>query len=91
SISSVESDNFRSSCVTSCCIGITKTHKNFIWRYVIDGVIEKNIEMSMYSKKRSTNPIAKYDLDGNLVKIYESLSFVQKDGFSEGNVSMCCN
>lgn len=36
-------------------------------------------------------PIVCTDLDGNFIKEYESISQVKADGFSDGNVSLCCN
>jgi hypothetical protein len=40
---------------------------------------------------RLRKPVGQYDLNGNLLKTYESAYATRQDGFSERNVSSCCN
>lgn len=42
--------------------------------------------------KKNMKKVMQYDIDGNLVKEWESLSQINKElGYSTGNISSCCN
>ena len=39
----------------------------------------------------SRKKVAQYDMEGNLIKTYESITSTKKDGFTSTEVSKCCN
>ena len=50
------------------------------------------IELSENCIKDIKKPVIQFDLDGNFIKEWESMSDVQRQiGIAVGNISMCCN
>lgn len=49
-----------------------------------------NPKASEIGKKRSKQ-VGCFSLDGELIKIYNSLREAESDGFNSGNISKCCN
>lgn len=88
-----EEDGFDSNSVSKACRGIYKTHKNYIFSFV---KIE-NFKKEDYLKKeqigiksKSCKKVYCYDLDMNLVKVYDYGKQTKEDGFDPSCVSSCC-
>lgn len=80
-------DGFNLGHVRETCKGIRNHHKGYIWRS------GKQTDLSIddaFMKKDKTKIVRTHIKTGEK-KIYESLVEVKKDGFSNGNVHMCCN
>lgn len=97
SISSVCSENgYSVSAISSVCNYNSKTYKGFIWRFTDDYteeqyIIDCNTDYS-YTKNKKKRPVSQYDLSGNLICTYESVSeAVRITGFSRGSIRECCD
>lgn len=67
-----------------CCRGKRNSANGFLWSY------EKFDKISPYKEKGT--PIKQYDLDGNFIKVYPSISIAAKDNnTTKTNISNCCN
>lgn len=72
--------------IANCCRGVSKSAGGYIWRYK-DSFIEIDIN-KMNEKKRS---VRMYDLSGNFIKEYSSLTETAIDWFNDSNVQLCCS
>lgn len=92
SISETELDGFIGSCVSNCCSGKRKVHRNKQFIYKSEYNYNKD-----YKYKRSTTskrPVVSFKDTGNsleFIKYYKSARDTEKDGFNSKNVSACCN
>lgn len=83
---------FASSHIQDCC-DVTKTHcktyKGFQWMYKENYDVNKNykIENPMPNRGRK---VAQYNLNGDLIKVYEKLSKISNDKNYNTNVGKCC-
>lgn len=50
----------------------------------------RNLKIKQYHKNNTYKRVGCYDLDGNLIKIYNSVSEVEKDGFCRQSVKDIC-
>jgi hypothetical protein len=48
------------------------------------------IEMRENTRKELVRKVSQFDLLGNLIKIWDSFTDAAREGFSHGNISMCC-
>lgn len=89
SIEETKVDGFSPTAVCKCCLSKRKQHKEFVFIY------KKNFdENKNYSWKRSITSkrkIESFDLNGNFLKSYDSISETKIDGFSPKAVSGVCN
>ena len=75
--------------ISKCCRGIHKQGGGFIWVYDkdVDKVKERTLDAHPNSKK-----IGQYDLDGNLIKVWNSATDAYKAlGVNQGSLSDCCH
>lgn len=56
-------------------------------------MVGKKIPKEVTEKRIKTiqKPIIQYDLQGNIVKKWESVKHAEKEGFNSSNISRCCN
>lgn len=76
---------FNKSNIANCCRGIGVSVSGYIWRYK-DSFIEIDLNKLNYQKRK----VKRYDLNGNFIKEYDSISETMLEGFNEGNVQSCC-
>lgn len=76
---------YNSGNIASCCRGIALSTNGYIWRYK-DEFLEIDLDKLNY-KKRKVN---QYDLEGNFINSYDSISEASNFGFNEGNIQDCC-
>ena len=79
--------NLLESKISLCCNGLRKSHGGFQWRFSDDeapGMCDSKI---IYAKK-----VAQYDLDDNLLNIYDSTGKAAKAvNGTQSAISRCCN
>ena len=78
-------NGFDASSVSLCCNGKLKTHKGYIWSF---SCIDKT-EMDKY-KNNSIKSVYQYDLNKNIINIFDKVSDVKKIGFDPSSVIKCC-
>ena len=73
------------SSICSCCKHNLKSAFNYVWRYEDD--------LFYYQQDiHHTKQIKQYDLDNNLIKIWNSEADIYKNlGIRQGNIYACCN
>jgi len=87
-----EKDGFFKSSIYDCCNNKQSVHKSFKWIYLKDFTKEKiNIKIENDKNKEKEKAVVKLDEKNNVVKIYNRLIDVEKDGYNRGHVSRCCN
>lgn len=83
---------FSSSHIQDCCDQTkihNKTFKNFQWLYKEDYDINKNYKINNPMPNRGRK-VAQYNLNGDLINVYEKLARVSNDKNYSANVSKCC-
>lgn len=92
SIASVTADGFSPSHVSRCCSGHANTHDGYVWKYANVGVsTEQMTSIKSLRGHRSNRVVRRIDRNTGAEKLYDRVSAVASDGFSLGNVIMCCN
>lgn len=72
--------------VGHCCKGRVKSTRGFIWRYK-DEWFDLNLEM----KDNQSKPVHQYDLKGNFINKYKSISEASKSSdVLDSGISSCC-
>lgn len=85
---------YTSSEVSLVCNGKRKTHKGYVWRFT-DEYTEEDYAKDCNTDFKKTNMswtkrVYRYDLNGNLLCVYESLAdAVRKTGFSRASIQGC--
>ena len=73
------------STICNCCNNKSKTAGGYKWSY------SKDIPQELKESKGQKKQIAQYDLNNNLIKIYESITAANKEtGISISNISEVC-
>ena len=68
--------------------GKTKTAHNFIWRYENEP-LSSDYKLNKHKSKQKV--VIQYNLDGSIVREWESVSLIQIElGFPNSNISSCC-
>jgi hypothetical protein len=76
--------------VRKCCLGKYETAGGFIWMYK-DELDKKPIPKNVILGDKRKKPITQYDLNGNFIREWESVSQVKKDlNFLSSNVHAVC-
>lgn len=82
-----EIDGFHKRSVCGCCTGKQRTYKNYVFSYkelTVDEVLQK-------FEKHVKKPVAMLTTDGEVIKIYESVTLAANDnGLHFANISACC-
>lgn len=82
-------NNYDSRGIYSCCNkGISKTANGYIWIYKKD---YDSFDLDYYLSRKHKKAIEQYDMDGNLIKIWEHGCKVKEAGFSPSRINSCCN
>ena len=93
SLREAEEDGWNERMINECCRGLRESYKKYLWipqeEYIY---YTPDICRTILSKKNKKRKylVEQYDKDNNLVKIYNQLKDVVKDGFLKGNVLDCC-
>jgi hypothetical protein len=75
---------FNDGCVQSCCVGKSKSHGGYIWRYSEDTPPTKY-------KNKTIREVIQYDKDMNFIKEWSSISSVTKElGVGSNSITTCC-
>lgn len=82
SVSSAEVDGYNAASIADVCKGRRNTYAGFEWRFE-----------SHHGHERpwTCKPVAAVDSTGQIVKVYQKLRDVLRDGFEPGNVSAVCH
>jgi hypothetical protein len=84
-----KNNNIDSRGIYSCCNkGISKTVKGFIWIYKDD---YDNFDIDYHLNRKQKKPVEQYDLDGNLIKIWNHGCEIKEAGFNPSKINSCCN
>jgi hypothetical protein len=76
---------YKSTNIANCCRGEVVTACDFIWRYK-DEFIDLDLDRLNYQKRK----VSQYDLEGNLIRSFDSIKEAASFGFNEGNIQDCC-
>ena len=79
------SDFYQNTNIASCCRDKAVTTGGFIWRYK-DEFIDIDLDRLNYQKRK----VSQYDLEGNLIRSFDSIKEAASFGFNEGNIQDCC-
>lgn len=75
--------------IYSCCNrGLSKTSNGYIWIYKKD---YNTFDLDYYLSRKQKKPIEQYDMDGNLIKIWEHGCQVKENNFSPSRINSCCH
>jgi hypothetical protein len=75
------------SCISACCLGNQKKTKKYIWKYK-DNPLSSNFKLP---KRKFLKTIYQYDLNKNLIKIWDCISDIKEELNIKGCViSACC-
>lgn len=75
---------FNEGCVQSCCVGKSKSHNNYIWRYSEDKAPDKY-------KNKKIKPIIQYNMNMLFIKEWDSISSASKElGIGSNGITTCC-
>lgn len=85
---------YASSEIFAVCNRRKRTHKGFVWRFTDEYTEEEYLKdcNADFTKRPAAGAreIYRYDLDGNLLAIYESMAdVVRKTGFSRSSIQAC--
>lgn len=84
SIKDASSQGFNENNIQDCCVGRSKSHRGFIWRYAEDTPPEKY-------KKKQQRSVNQFDMNGEFIRSWESIVSVTKELGIGGNcISTCC-
>lgn len=81
--------NIKQDCIWACCHHKRKTYKGFIW--IFKNEYEIKFNLNDYYNKTASKAVCQYDLEGNLIKIWDTLRMASKY-FEVDNsyLSKCC-
>jgi len=86
-----EENNLNITNIYGCCVGVQKTCGSYIWKYKSDN-IDKIYNLQDYVRIHYTKKVCQYDLNGKLIKIWNSLLEVSNYyKTSYNSISNCCN
>lgn len=75
---------YLSSNISACCNGKTQQSNGFLWSF------DKNY-IGKVERRKDCKNVYQYDLDGNLIKKWNSLADIEDElGYSRINISHCC-
>ena len=90
SVTEAKNNGFNETCIVDCCNGKQKSHAKYIWSYKpLQLTAEELEDIKKSALKRYSKKVYQRDLNGNIVKIWESTSECRKNGFY--NIPACCN
>ena len=90
SIAAAEAEGFGH--VSMCCYGKRNSSGGYLWSFADVKLDIAKIDNIKNSKvKNVLRPIRRIDIATGEIKIYDKIFDVKLDGFSNGNVSECCN
>jgi group I intron endonuclease len=70
--------------IQDCCVGRSKSHRGYMWRYAEDSAPEKY-------KKKQQRRVSQHEMNGDLIRIWESIVDATKELGIGGNcISTCC-
>ena len=80
-------EDFTQSGISACCLNSIKRHRGYNWEYAsVDNIAASDNVKSKGMRIKRTS--IKNDSD---VKFYKSLAEAGNEGFSTGNIYLCCN
>ena len=84
SVSSVSDEGFSEVCVARCCRANYRTHKGFFWSYTKKFTFKKK-------EKYNSKVVYQYTKDYKLIRIWNSCTECELEGFDHRHISACCN
>lgn len=79
--------------IRNVCRRFKDSAYGYVWRFKGEAQEQFNADKEYYKNKEPSpkgNKIAQYTTDGQIIKIYEQLADVEKDGWGRNMVSLCC-
>lgn len=71
-------------CITACCNGKVSQAYGYLWSHHKDYIGHKG-------RRKDCKPVFQYDLNGNFIKEWESVTDIQEElGYHKNNISHCC-
>lgn len=68
---------------------IEKGNKNMLGKTIPDNVKEK-MRKKLINRQDMSKKVAQYTLDGELVKVWDSINECGRNGFDASTISKCC-
>ena len=88
-ISEASNKGYSRECIYKCAIGSNIIHKDSFWSYEKHN---KEYFIEKLNKKLNKRKIIQYDLDGNFIKIWESVNQIHNElGYDKSCISECLN
>ena len=84
SASSVKCEGFSEICVSRCCKTNYKTHKGFFWSYTKKFTFKRK-------ERYNSKSVYQYTKDNKLIRIWNSCTECELEGFDHRHISACCN
>lgn len=76
---------FRDNNIQDCCVGRSKSHRGFIWRYAEDSPPPKH-------KKKQQRVVGQYHIDGEFIRTWDSIASATRElGIGANTISTCCS
>lgn len=84
SISTATLLGFNDGNIQNCCVGRSKSHRGFIWRYAEDSPPEKY-------KNKQQRVVNQYSMNGDFIRSWDSIASVTKElGIGGNSITTCC-
>jgi len=77
--------------VCACCKGKRKFAGEYQWKYEHFDKIDPIDMHTIYVPKTLCKTVYQYDLNGRLVKVWDSVRNAKSEGFDSSSISRCCN
>lgn len=96
SLSDANNNGYHSSEIKKCSNGVYETYKGYRWEVEKDLLYEdvrkrsaEKIKNKLINNKYTSKPIIRISKNGD-IKNYKSISEAGREGYSTGNIGMCC-
>lgn len=86
-------NEYRNRTIKRCCQREFDSAYGYVWRYITDTPEQYDADKEYYKNKKPSpkgNKIVQCTTNGQIIKIYEQLADVEKDGWGRNMVSLCC-
>jgi hypothetical protein len=79
---------FQETQVSACCRGKVLSHRGFVWSFT--ELPKAHFENISIGQQRNNKKVFQYRINGDIVKVYESIKSAIEDGFTGSNITACC-
>ena len=89
SISHAEENGYDGSCISSCCLGNRKLHKNK--QFVFKEDYNENKDYSLKRSKTHPREVVQFGFNNTIINVFDKASEFTKLGFNSNNIQQCCS